>query len=178
MKAPFHVLGQFGSGDGALAAVRDLGAHGHRRLDAYTPYPVEGMAEALRLPRSWVRWAALAGGILGGGAGYLVQWFTNAWNWPLDVGDRPPHAWPAFILLTYEGIILVAAFAIVGALLVAWRLPNLHHPALGAEGFESATGDGFWVAVEAPTEEERDAALARLRALGATLVQTVAEEEE
>lgn len=174
---PWVALGEFPTGKAAVAAVRALRARGFERLDAHTPFPVEGMREALGLGPSWVRWAALVGGAAGGVTGFLIQWWMLAWNWPIDVGDRPPNSWPPFILLTYEGVILIASFSVVFALLAAWRLPNLHHAALGAVGFESATGDGFWVSVEADELPECDAALEVLRAHGAARVQPVEQEE-
>lgn len=168
-------LGEFGSEAQALDALRTLRTQGQWTLELFSPYPVEGAGELLQLRASWVRWAALAGGIVGGGAAYAVQWWMNAWNWPLDVGGRPPHSWPAFVLLTYEGVILAAALGILVALLAAWRLPDLHHAALGAAGFASATGDRFWVGVEVLSEVERDAALAILRGAGGARVQAVEE---
>jgi len=168
-----YVLGAFASEPQTLSALRSLRERGYRELDLHSPFPVEGAADALGLSKSWIRWAALAGALLGGAAGYAVQWWTNAFNWPLDVGDRPLRAWPAFTLLTYEGLILASSFAIFLALLAAWRLPNLHHPVLGAAGFETATASTFWVSVGASSELERDLALEALGALGAAEVQSV-----
>ncbi len=169
-------LGEFTREEQALAAARELRARGHR-LDLHSPFPVEGAREALGLRPSWVRWVALGGALAGGAVAYLVQWWMNAHDWPLDVGKRPPHSWPAFVLLTYEGLILASALAILAALLLAWRLPNLHHAALGAAGIETATGDSIWVSVEAGSAAERDVAMADLRLAGAGKVQSVEEVE-
>ncbi len=173
-------MGEFGSEAevlGALARLRDEGWTRWNRLDVHSPYPLDGADEILGLGPSPVRWAALAGAIAGGSGGYAVQWWMNAHDWPLDVGNRPPHSWPAFALLSYEGLILCAALAILLALVAAWRLPDLHHAALGAAGFESATGEAFWVSLDARTPAERDLALAALRGAGAGRVQAVDQEE-
>ncbi len=178
MTAPHYAVGEFASGEEMLAAVRELRRLGFGDLDAYGPYPVEGAREALGLGTSWItRAGTLSGAIFGAAAGYVVQWWMNAIDWPIDVGNRPPHAWPAFILLSYEGLILCAAFAAFFALLFAARLPNLHHPVLGAEGFESATGSGFWVSVGSADREERIRAMKQLGLMGARKVQPVDEGE-
>ncbi len=172
------VMGEFLSGDELLEAIRELRRAGHRDLDAYTPYPVEGMREALELPRSFVRYAAFVVGLGAAIAGYLVQWLCNAILYPINVGGRPLNAAPAFIPITYESMILFACFAIFGGLLVAWRLPNLHHAAFAADGFESVSTDGFWVSCAEEGEPGREAALRELRRLGARRVQALEEEEE
>jgi hypothetical protein len=166
-------LGELGSGPEMVAALRRLREEGHGPLDAYSPFPVEGTREALDLPRSWLRWAGLLAGIFGTVAAYVIQWFCNAVDFPINVGNRPPHSSPAFIPITFETLVLSASVAIFVSALVAWGLPRLNHPVFAAEGFESATDDGYWVAVAADTPARREAALAALRALGARKIQAV-----
>ncbi len=167
-------LGEFSTEQETLGAVRALRGR-DLPVDVHSPYPLDELPELLDLPPSRIRWAALAGGVCGAAVGYLVQWWMNACDWPLNVGNRPPHSWPAFVLLAYEGLILVASFSILFALVAAAGLPNLHHGALGAAGFESATGDAFWVSVQAGNAADRDAALSALRAAGASRVQAIGE---
>lgn len=178
MTAAHYAVAEFPTGERMVAAVRELRRRGWRDLDAYGPYPVEGAREALGLGTSWItRAGTVTGAIFGAAAGYVVQWWMNAIDWPIDVGNRPPHAWPAFVLLSYEGLILCAAFATFFALVFAARLPNLHHPVLGADGFDSATGSGFWVSVGTEDREARVRAMEQLTALGGAKVQPVDEEE-
>src|SRR5581483_5255869 len=108
---------------------------GHRRLDACTPYPVEGLAEALglRRPRP-VALAALLGGLAGAAGGYALQAYVMAVDYPLNVGGRPLHSWPAFVPVTFELMVLAASLSATVALFVGNRLPQPHHPLFGAPG--------------------------------------------
>ncbi len=151
----YLVLGEFERAAGALRAIRELRARGHRAVDLHSPYPVEGAADALGLPRPGLRVAALVCGLAGAAGGYALQWYANARSYPINVGDRPLHAAPAFVPLAFEGLVLAASLAIFATLVLSLRLPNLHHPALGVEAFRSSSGGRFWVSVAAAGAEER-----------------------
>ena len=88
-------------------------------------------------------------GLLGAVVSYAVQWYADAWSYPLNIGGRPAHAVTAFIVPTFEGTILSAALATFVGLLVILRLPRPWKPVFEVEGFERATIDRFWVAVDA-----------------------------
>jgi hypothetical protein len=142
-------LAEFGSAPDALAALRALRGRGFRALDLYAPYEVAGAAEALGDPRPrGVTRAALILGALGAASGYAVQWFT-AVDYPLIVGGRPVHSAPAFVPITFELGILLAAFGALLALLRGCRLPRLWQPIFEVEGFERATLDRFFIGVAA-----------------------------
>lgn len=175
---PWLVMGEFGSGDELLEAVRALRNEGHRELDAYSPYPVEGMREALQLRPSWIRYATFCAGLCAAVLAYLVQVWCNAVLFPINVGGRPLYSPPTTIPITFESMDLLASLTIFGGLLVAWGLPNLHHPVFKAEGFESVSTNGFWVSSEERTDHGRESALRTVRALGAQHVQAVEVDEE
>ena len=105
------VLGEFMTPEAMIAAIVGLRDRGYRRLDAFSPYPVHGAEEAAGTPRSPLGWIAFQVGLVGAGATYLLQWYCNAYDYPLDVGGRPPHSAPAFIPITFEMGVLSAALA-------------------------------------------------------------------
>jgi hypothetical protein len=143
------LLGEFRSEEDLERAIRELRAHGYRRLDAFTPYPARAIEKALDLPRSRLPWAAFLAAISAGASAYLLQWYLNAVDYPLEAGARPAHAAPAFVPITFEMTVLGAAFAVVLGLLWLIRLPALWHPVFEGSGFESASLDGFWVGIDA-----------------------------
>lgn len=170
-----YVLGEFPEEQALLAAARALREKGHTGLDLHSPYPLHGADEALGLKRSTVPIVALVGGVSGALLGYLLQWYTVAHDWPLNVGNRPPHSGPAFIPVTFELGVLFAALAIfVGLLAGYFGFPRVHHPVFEVEAFRSATIDALWLsAAVAPADAEPVAA--ELRRRGARQVSIVEE---
>ncbi len=170
------VLGEFGEPEACVVAVRRLRAQGVPELDAYSPFPLHGIDEALELPRSKVPLVALTGGVLGAGAGYLMQWWMNGINYPINVGNRPPHGFWTNIPITFESGVLLAVLSIFfSSIFVFFRLPRTYHPVFESEQFRTASLDAFWISAE--TEDE--AAVAKIeekfREAGARRVHTVAE---
>jgi hypothetical protein len=139
---------EFRTADELLEAVSALRAAGLRRLDAFTPFDVPGLAERMELPRSRIPRFVFAGGALGAAAGFLIQVYANVWHYPLNAGGRPTFALPSFVFSTFEAMVLGASFAALLAFLFPLRLPQLWHPAFEVVGFESAMDDRFWVAVD------------------------------
>lgn len=173
-----YVLGSFADDHALLAAARQLRAEGTTDLDLHTPYPVHGAEEALGLRRSTVPLVALIAGVTGAASGYLLQWYTVGFDWPLNVGNRPPHSPPAFVPVTFELGVLFSALAIFFGLLFAYfRFPRVYHPVFEVEAFRSASIDGMWLSAAVPADRA-DATVAALRRLGAQDVSTVAPEEE
>lgn len=172
------VLGEFPDDRSLLEAARTLRAEGTKSLDLHTPYPIHGAEEALGLRRSTVPLVTLVGGVTGAVSGYLLQWYTVGFDWPLNVGNRPPHSPPAFVPVTFELGVLVAALTIFFGLLVAYfRFPRLHHPVFEVEAFRSASIDALWLSAAVP-DDRGEAVAATLRRLGATQVSAVPAEEE
>jgi hypothetical protein len=145
----YGLLAEFGDQDRLLEAARRARAAGYTRMDAYTPYPVEGLAEALGFERTRVPLLVLLGGILGGAGGYGLQYWLNVRNYPINIGGRPLNSIPSWIIVTFEMTILGAALFAVLGMLALNRLPMPHHPVFGVPEFELATTNRFFLAIEA-----------------------------
>jgi hypothetical protein len=142
-----RLLARFPRDEALVDAARALSRAGFAEVDAHTPYPVEGLAEALRLrPSTMPRWV-LIGALVGALVGYLLQWYTNAYDFPLDVGGRPPHGPLAFVPITFECAVLFGAFAAFFGLLARLGLPRLCHPVLGSPRLSGATRDQLWLSL-------------------------------
>ncbi len=154
-----------------LAAANQAHEAGYRQMDAYSPFPIEGLAAALGQRRNRVPLLCLIGGLLGGGGGYFMQDYAMATAYPLNIGGRPLHNIPPYIPITFELTILGAALFTAIGMLALNGLPRLHHPVFGAPGFERATSDGFFLCIEAcdPLFERR-ATEAFLTRVGATRI--------
>ncbi|WP_437668705.1 DUF3341 domain-containing protein [Sorangium sp. So ce131] len=150
------LLAEFETPEAMLRAIAELRSRGYRRLDAFTPYPVRGVEEALGLRRSPLSWILLPFAIAGAAGGYLVQWHNNAYDYPLNVGGRPAHAPPAFVPITFEMMVLATALSGLVVMLLLARLPELWSPVFDVPGFERASIDRFWIGIDA-----RDPALIR-----------------
>jgi len=170
------VVGEFAEETELLEAVRALRAKGIGGLDLHSPYPLHGAEEALGLPRSTVPLLTLVAGVIGAVSGYVMQWWTVGVDWPLNVGNRPPHSAPAFIPVTFELGVLFASLAVfLGLLFAYFRFPRVHHPVFEIEAFRSASIDGLWLSA-AVGRAEADEVAAALRRLGARTVSIVPEE--
>jgi hypothetical protein len=169
------VLGEFEREQALLDATRTLRAKGYAALDIHSPYPLHGADAALGLRRSTVPLVALVAGVTGAITGYALQWYVNAFAWPLNVGNRPPHSPPAFIPVTFELGVLFAALAIFGGLLFGYfRFPRVHHPVFEVEAFRSASIDALWLSAEVDGPQAEPLAH-ELRRLGARQVSVVGE---
>jgi hypothetical protein len=142
-----RLLAEFGSADELSRALEALQAAGYRQLETYTPFDMPRTTPALGLRRPWLPWIIFLGGLAGGVASYWIQWFANAWSYPLNVGGRPINPVPAFIPATFEGTVLAAALVAFFGLFISLRLPALWHPVFEIDGFERATVDRFWIEV-------------------------------
>lgn len=142
-------MAEFASPDALVDAVRRLRAQGYARLDTFSPYPLDEVEEALELrDRSAPRWA-LGAGLTGALLAAWLQWYLNAWDYPLNVGERPLFSLPAWVPIAVMTGVVFAAVATFVALLARVRLPALWHPVFEVDGFERASVDRFWVIVGA-----------------------------
>ncbi len=146
---PFYgLMAEFDSAQTLLDAARKVGQAGYSKTDAYSPFPIHGLAEALGFRERSVAPIVLMGGITGAIAGYGLQYWTSVIAWPMNVGGRPYHSWVSFIPVTFEVTILIAAFSAVFGMLALNGLPQPYHPVFNVERFSRASQDGFFLAIE------------------------------
>lgn len=142
------LMGEFGTPEELIHAVEKVREAGYRRIDAYAPFPVEGLSEALGLKRNMVPLITLIGGLVGGVGGFFFQYWAAGITYPLNIGGRPLNSWPAFIPVTFELTILGASLAAVFGMLALNRLPHPHHPVFNVHRFAHASSDRFFVLIE------------------------------
>jgi hypothetical protein len=146
--ALYGLLAEFNEADGLVEAARAAYAAGYRRMNGYTPFPVHGLSEALGQKPSRVPLAALIGGILGGSAGYYMLYYASVVSYPINVGGRPLHSWPAFIPITFEMTVLGAAFAAFFGMLALNGLPHPYHPLFNVPAFSLASRNRFFLCIQ------------------------------
>jgi hypothetical protein len=152
MKPPPHVYGlmaEYVDAQSVLEATRRAYQAGYRHMDAYAPYPVEGLPQALGLPRTRVPFVVLMGAIAGGCIGFFMQYWSMAVDYPFNSGGRPHNSWPAFIPITFEVLILVASFSALFSMIFLNGLPHPHHPVFSEPRFLRASQDRFFLCIEA-----------------------------
>jgi hypothetical protein len=120
---------------------------GYQKIDAYSPFPIEGLAEAMGFTRNRVPLVVLIGGLIGGLTGYLMQYWIATVSYPVNVGGKPYHSWPAFIIVTFEMTILFAGLSAVFGMLALNGLPMPYHPVFNVPRFAMATKDRFFLIV-------------------------------
>lgn len=170
------VVATFPSMDTLINAAQWLRAAGYRELELYSPYPPEHADEVLELKRPNIPAFVLLAGLAGAALGLFAQWYTNAWDYPINVGGRPLNSFPAWVPITFELAVLFAAFGAVLSFLISSGLPRFWRPLFELDGFARVSTDGFWLAIAA-TDPHLDPERAQdeLRSLGAERVQTFEE---
>ena len=170
----YGTLAEFGSADALLDAVQRTRGAGYRQIDAYAPFPVEGLVEALGPHRDRIPLITLIGGVIGGAGGYFMQWYSAVISLPINVGGRPLHSWPSFVPVTFELTVLGAALFAVCGMLFLNGLPQLYHPLFNVEAFELASRNRFYLCVRC-SDEKYDALTVQqhLESLQPLLVQEV-----
>ncbi len=145
----YGVMAEFENPSALVAAARPTYEAGYRRINGYSPYPIEELTEAIGFTHTSLPLIVFIGGVLGGLGGFFLQFWIEVINYPINVGGKPYNSWPAFIPITFECTVLCAAFAAVLGMLVLNKLPQPYHPVFNAPNFALATRDRFFLVVEA-----------------------------
>ncbi len=145
----YGLMAEFATPAALISALKRVRRAGYTKLDAYTPFPIEEVIEALDPPRSKVPAIVLAGGIVGGLAGWGLQYWINVIDYPLNIGGRPFNSWVAFIPPTFETTVLFAGIAAIVGMLAVNGLPRPHHPVFNVPRFQFASRDRYFLVIEA-----------------------------
>jgi hypothetical protein len=172
--ALYGIMAEFDNPTDLVAAARNTYEAGYRRINGYSPYPIEELSEAIGFTRTSLPLIVLIGGIVGGLAGFFMQYWMEVIDYPLNVGGKPYNSWPAFIPITFETTVLFAAFSAVLGMLVLNKLPQPYHPVFNAPNFALATRDRFFLVIEANDPLfKHDEATRFMQTLGAKSVNDV-----
>ena len=145
----YGLLAEFDGPQELLDAARRAREAGYRCMEAYTPFPVEEISEVIGARRLWIPLIVLVGGICGGLGGFFMEYYASALHYPLNIGGRPLWSWPAWIPITFELTVLVAALSGALGMLAINGLPQPYHPVFNVEQFKLATQNRFFLCIEA-----------------------------
>jgi hypothetical protein len=172
----YGVMAEFTEAREVVEAAKRAYALGYRCMDAYTPFPVENLAEALGHHGMRVPLIVFTGGVVGAVGGYFMEWYSMAVDYPINVGGRPFNSWPAYIPITFELMVMCASIAGIVGMLALNRLPQPHHPVFSVPEFERASTDRFFLCIEARDPKFDPAATKQfLQSLQPSSVKEVAE---
>ncbi|MBA3439089.1 MAG: DUF3341 domain-containing protein [Pyrinomonadaceae bacterium] len=170
----FGVIAEFDTTDAVVAAARRSYEEGYRRMDAYSPFPIEELTEALGIKHTRLPLLIFAGGAAGLLGGFFMQYYMTALDYQHNIGGRPLNSWPAFIPVTFETTILLASITAVFGMIMLNGLPQPYHPVFNVPRFELASRDRFFLVIEADDPKfDRDRTTSFLQTLNAREVSDV-----
>jgi hypothetical protein len=171
------IVAEFASPQALLDGTTKMRQGGYKSLDTHTPFPIHGLEDALGLKRPKIPAIVLGGAIVGACIAYSMIYFMNVIDWPLNIGNRPPHGPPANIPITFElAVLLGGGSAFMGFFALA-KLPQPYHPVFESEQFSRASIDAFFLSVELPAGADTERALSDVKAAGAIGTELVTESE-
>jgi len=149
MRPPIYgLMADFDEPDELVSAAKKASEAGYTKMDGYSPFPIEGLAEAIGFHRNAVAPIVLAGALVGCLTGFFMQYFVAVFNYPLNIGGRPLNSWPSFIPITFELTVLFGAISAVLGMLALNGLPMPYHPVFNVPGFGKASQNRFFLCIE------------------------------
>ena len=143
----YGLMAEFDEVNAAIVAAQNAYGAGYRKMDAYAPFPVEELSEAVGFQKNGVALVCLVGGLLGCTGAFILQWWINTISYPVNIGGRPLNSWPSFIIMTFEMTILFSGLSAVFGMLALNGLPMPYHPVFNVPQFDRASKDRFFLVI-------------------------------